>query len=111
MDSIEEKLCRDLALRGFRPNTVKTYARCCRRFTKHFGRSPLELSVADVRAYLEHVRVVEKKSSRSSLNVYAAALVFLFGETLDRRAEIGRIPRHRVHQRPPVVLGAREVRP
>ena len=108
MDSIEEKLRRDLALRGFRPNTVKTYARCCRRFTKHFGRSPLELSVADVRAYLEHVRLVEKKSPRS-LNVFAAALAFLFGETLGRRAEIGRIPRHRVHQRPPVVLGAREV--
>jgi integrase/recombinase XerD len=108
MDTIEEKLCRDLALRGMRPNTITTYARCCRRFAAHFGRSALELTIADVRAYLEHLRVGERKSPRS-INVYAAAIAFLFGETLGRRAEIGRIPRLRVHAKPPVVLGAEEV--
>ena len=51
MDTIEEKLCRDLALRGMRPNTIITYARCCRRFAAHSGRSALELTAADVRAY------------------------------------------------------------
>ncbi len=108
MDPIEEKLRCDLALRGARPNTITTYARCCRRFRAHFGRSPLELTVADVRAYLEHLRVRERKSPRS-INVYAAALGFLFGETLGRRAEIGRIPRLRVHAKPPVVLAPSEV--
>jgi integrase len=33
----------------------------------------------------------------------------MFGETLGRRAEIGRIPRLRVHATPPAVLGAAEV--
>ena len=65
-----------------------------RRFAAHFKRSPLELTVADVRAYLEHLRVREHKAARS-INVYAVALAALFGETLGRRDEIGRIPRLR----------------
>ena len=50
----------------------------------------------------------ERKSPRS-INVYAAAIGYMFGETLGRRAEIGRIPRLRVHATPPAVLGAAEV--
>ena len=87
MGIIEEKMRRDLEARGMRPNTVTTYLRCCRGFVKHYGHSPMELRAADVRAYLEHLRVSERKSPRS-INVYAAAIAFLFGETLGRRAEI-----------------------
>ena len=108
MGILEEKFRRDLELRGMRPNTVKTYARCCRRFVAHFMRSPLDLSVADVRAYLEHLRVREHKAPRT-INVYAAALGVLFGETLGRRDEIGRIPRLRVHAEVPVILSGTEV--
>jgi integrase/recombinase XerD len=108
MGIIEEKLCRDLRLRGMRPNTVRTYVRCCRRFVRHFGRSPLELSIGDVRSYLDHLRVSERKSPRS-INVYAAALTFLFGQTLERPAEVGRIPQLRVHARLPTVLCKTEV--
>lgn len=108
MDTIEEKMRRDLGLRGMRPNTIETYVRCCRRLSKHFGRSPLELSTADVRAYLEHLRTTERKAPRS-INVYAGAIAFLFGETLGRRTELGRIPRLRVHNQPPVILSAGEI--
>lgn len=108
MGIIEEKLCRDLGLRGMRPNTVATYVRCCRRFEEHFGRSPLELSVADVRAYLDHLRVGEHKSART-INVYAAALAFLFGQTLERSIEVGRIPRMRWRAKLPMVLSAVEI--
>lgn len=108
MDPIEEKLRRDLALRGARPNTIETYARCCRQFAQHFGRSPLELTCADVRAYLEDLRV-RRRSSPRSVNVHAAALAVLFGETLGRRAEIERIPRLRVTPKPPVVLAPSEI--
>jgi integrase/recombinase XerD len=108
MDTIEEKMRRDLGLRGSRPNTIETYVRCCRRLSKHFGRSPIELSTADVRAYLEHLRTAERKAPRT-INVYAAAIAFLFGETLGRREELGRIPRLRVHNKPPVILSAGEI--
>ena len=108
MGIIEDKMRRDLELRGMRPNTITTYLRCCRAFVAHYRRSPLELSVADVRAYLEHLRVKEHKSPRS-INVYAAAIVQLFGETLGRQHEIGTIPRLRVHARLPTVLTAAEI--
>ena len=54
MGLIEDKLRRDLALRGMRPATIATYVRCCRRFVTHFGHSPVYLSASDARLYLEH---------------------------------------------------------
>jgi len=69
MGILEDKYRRDLGLRGLRPNTIDIYARCCRRFAAHFKRSPLDLSVADVRAYLEHLRVIERRAPRS-VNIY-----------------------------------------
>jgi len=91
-----------------RPATITTYLRCCRAFVAHYGRSPLELTAADVRAYLEHQRVTEHKSPRS-INVYTAAIVWLFKETLGRGEEIGCIPRLRVHAKLPAVLAPGEL--
>lgn len=108
MGLIEDKLRRDLALRGMRPNTIATYVRCCRRFVAHFRRSPLHMSASDVRIYLEHLREVEHKAPRS-INVYAAALAFLYRETLDRKEEVGRIPRMKAVPSIPTVLGGREI--
>ena len=108
MGIIEEKMRRDLEARGMRPNTVTTYLRCCRGFVKHYGHSPMELRAADVRAYLEHLRVARGMSARS-VNVHAAALSTLFGDTLARREELGRIPRLRVRPGLPSVLSAGEV--
>jgi len=65
MGIFEDKLRRDLALRGIATNTIETYVRCCRRYCAHHRRAPIELSAADVRAYLEHLRVVERKKPRS----------------------------------------------
>lgn len=108
MGLIEDKLRRDLALRGMRPATIATYVRCCRRFVTHFGHSPVYLSASDARLYLEHLREKEHKAPRS-INVYAAALAFLFGETLARKEELGRIPRMRTVASIPTVLSGGEV--
>ncbi|MGZ6067069.1 MAG: phage integrase N-terminal SAM-like domain-containing protein [Polyangiales bacterium] len=61
MGIFEDKLRRDLALRGKSDNTIETCARCCRRFCKQYKRAPIELSAADVRTYLEHLRVTERR--------------------------------------------------
>lgn len=108
MGLIEDKLRRDLALRGLRPNTIEKYVCCCRRFVAHFRRSPLHMSASDVRIYLEHLREVEHKAPRS-INVYAAALAFLYRETLARKEEVGRIPRMRTVPSIPTVLSGGEI--
>jgi site-specific recombinase XerD len=108
MGIIEDKLRRDLALRGMRPNTIETYARCCRRFVAHFRRSPLHMSSTDVRIYLEHLRVVEHKAPRS-INVYAAAIAFLYRETLSRAHDVARIPRLPIRRTMPTVLSGKEI--
>ena len=94
MGVFEKKFRRDLGLRGMRPNTIETYVRCCRQFVGRFTRSPMELTVADIRAHLERLRLSGK--APRTVNVHAAALACFYGETLGRRDEIGRIPRLRV---------------
>jgi integrase/recombinase XerD len=108
MGIFEDKLRRDLALRGMSTNTIETYVRCCRRFCVYHRRTPIELSAADVRTYLEHLRVVERKKPRS-LNVYAAALWFLYTVTLSRAYSRDDMPRMRVQRQPPTVLSGTQV--
>jgi integrase/recombinase XerD len=108
MGIFEDKLRRDLSLRGMAINTVETYVRCCRRYCAYHRRAPIELSAADVRAYLEHLRVVERKKPRS-LNVYAAALWFLYTVTLSRPYSRDEMPRMRVHRQPPAVLSGTQL--
>lgn len=108
MGIFEDKLRRDLALRGKSDNTIEAYARCCRRFCAHYRRAPIELSAADVRSYLEHLRVTERKAPRS-INVYAAALWFLYSVTLSRPYARADIPRMRIRAQPPAVLSGSQV--
>jgi hypothetical protein len=73
----------DLKLCGFCENTRRTYIRCAARFSQHYGKSPSKLGRAEIRAYLLYL-IEEKKLSASTYNVYAAALAFLYRETLER---------------------------
>jgi hypothetical protein len=41
-----------MSLRGLRPNTVNTFARCVRRFLTHAGKLELEIITADVEEFL-----------------------------------------------------------
>jgi site-specific recombinase XerD len=98
----------DLELRGMSANTITTYLRCACRFAEHFGRSPCALGAREVRAFLVHI-VKKRKVAPSSFNVYAGALKFLYGVTLDRPEAIAPMPRMRVPMHLPVVLTVVEV--
>ena len=61
-----------------------------------------------IRTFLLHL-VQERKLHARTFNVYAGALKFLYGVTLDRPEETLRMPRMRVPMHVPVVLTAVEV--
>jgi site-specific recombinase XerD len=98
----------DVVLRGMSGSTIEKYVFCARRFAEHFGRSPCRMGAPEIRAFLLHVARGCGRSA-STVNVYAGALRFLYGVTLERPEEMARIPRMRVPMRVPVVLSGTEV--
>jgi hypothetical protein len=40
-----------MELRGLRPNTVSTFARCARRFLAHTDKAPADVTSTDVEAF------------------------------------------------------------
>ena len=91
-------------LRGMSANTIEKYLFCARRFAEHFGRSLCRMGAAEIRAFLLHL-ARERGRSPSTVDVYAGALRFLYGVTLERPERMPCIPRMRV----PVVLSGTEV--
>jgi len=89
--------------RRLRAATIESYLRCARRFAEYHGRSPCSMGAAEVRAFVVHL-VRERKVAPASFNVYASALKFLYGVTLDRPEAAARIRYMRVPMRLRVVL-------
>lgn len=108
MRRLRDKMREDLVLRGMSANTTEKYLCCARKFAEHFGRSPCRMGAAEIRAFLLHV-ASECGRSPSTVNVYAGALRFLYGVTLERPEEMARIPRMRVPMHVPVVLSGTEI--
>ena len=83
MIRLRDKMQEDLELRGFRATTVEAYLRCARRFVEYFNLPPSKLGASEVRRYGLYL-LREAGVSASTVNVYAAAIRFLYCVTLKR---------------------------
>ena len=108
MTKLRELMIRDMTLRGFAPNTHRTYLQAVSQLAEHYGRSPHRISNRDVKAYLFHLHQ-NKKRSTSTCNVASAAFRFLYHQTLGRSHTNFDIPIARVPKKLPHVLSRDEV--
>jgi site-specific recombinase XerD len=108
MGKLRDKMEEDLELKGVSPATRRTYLYCAAAFVRHHGKSPQQMGREQVRDYLLHL-LEERKVKPSTYNVYAAALRFLYGCTLDRPEQTAWVGHMKVKQRLPAILSAQEV--
>lgn len=112
MDNKEEVLRRmteDIRLRGLSPNTLVSYTSHARIFLEFSGHRPVEqLDAEDIRRFLSHL-IHEKKVSPTTVNVYSAAIRFLFAVTLNRTLNYLQIPRQKKRKTLPEVFTREEV--
>jgi integrase/recombinase XerD len=108
MSRLRDRMQEDLKLAGLCENTQKTYLRCVSRFSNHYKKSPGKLGQVEVRKYLLQLVEVYRRSA-STYNVYAAALCFLYSQTLRRPEVVVGIKHLRVKRRLPDVLTQGEV--
>ena len=73
----------DMVSAGLAPTTQAAYIQAVRGLAKHYHRSPDELSEAEVRSYLLHLRD-ERGVAHGTFQPYHAGILFLSVRTLDR---------------------------
>lgn len=104
---ILKKLETELKLRGFSPNTIKTYVTSNSLFLNWVKKDPEQVTEQDIKDYLAHL-ISDKRISASSIALKKAALKFLFDEILKKgivNLKTPKIPKHI-----PVVLTKEEVK-
>jgi len=108
MGKVRDKMLSDLRLRGCSPKTLDAYLGCARAYVAYHRRPPEQMGEAEIRQFLLHLEA--KGRSGSTRRVYASALKFLYGVTLQRPDIAAQIvgPR-RVAQRLPDVATPMEV--
>lgn len=107
MSPLRRRMIEDMTIRNLSRSTQLSYINAVARFSRHFGRSPAQLGMEEVRAYQLHL--IERRYARSSINHAACALRFFYGITLDRKDAFARIVSGKEPQRLAPVLHAEEV--
>lgn len=95
--------------KGYASTTVKSYLSHVRSFYRWLGKRPLHTTVADLSAYLCHLRD-ERSLSQSTLSAAYSGLKVFWEKVLRRPWPVDRIPRSRRRRGLPQVLSRGEVR-
>jgi site-specific recombinase XerD len=98
----------DLKVRNRSPRTIQTYIAHVANFARHFGKSPEQLGLEEIRQYQVYL-VEQRHVSWSYFNQAVCALRFFYRHTLGRDWVVAHIPFPRQPRKLPVVLSQAEV--
>ena len=102
MGKTRDKMVEDLRLRGYAESTMKVYSRCARSYVAHFRTPAEQLGEEHVRAYFLHL--LDTGKSPAVRKMHAAAVKFLYVETLDMPHVVEKLRYPKVPIREPVIL-------
>jgi site-specific recombinase XerD len=108
MDNAIEKMIQEMQLRGLSQGTQINYISRVKILQRFYGKPIEELGEDEIRNFLQHL-IVKEKQSASSVNVFNAALKFLYKTTLKTDWNNERIPRLKKTRKLPTVLNREEV--
>jgi integrase/recombinase XerD len=108
MTPLRKRMLEELQLRNYAEFTIERYLDAVRSFAKFFHRSPDQLGPEQIREYLLYL-VRDRKSAPSTVQVYRAALRFLYVKTLNQPWFDERVARTRKRIKLPTVLSAAEI--
>ena len=109
MTPLRQKMIEDMQLRGLSERTQEAYVRAVRQLAEYYGRSPDQISEAELRQFFLYLRN-EKRASRSTCLVTLNGLRFFYQYTLQRSWPNSSMVRLRREKKLPVILSQAEVR-
>jgi len=107
MSPLRRRMIEDMTIRNRSPSTQQSYIYAIVKFSRHFGCSPDQLNLEQVRAYQLHL--IHQKRSWSHINQVACALRFFYGVTLGQTEAFERIVGGQKPDKLPLVLTGEEI--
>lgn len=108
MGKLQERMDRELRIRGCAENTRKSYIEKMRCFVRYFMRPPDELTAEDVKQY-QLFLTKTKRVSWSTFNVHVCAIRFFYRQVLRVNWDIEQIPYQKRGRKLPVILSGGEI--
>jgi integrase/recombinase XerD len=108
MSKLTEQMKADLQLKGFKPNTQRTYLIEVGNLARYFDKSPEELGKEEVKEYLLHL-MNDKKLSQGTFKSYVSGIKFLYNTTLNRQEVVQDIKYPKAKIKLPVVMDLSEI--
>lgn len=108
MTPLRKRMEEELHLRNYAVLTSERYLDVVERFAKYFHKSPDRMGPEQIREYLIHL-VRDRKAAPNTVQIYRAALRFLYVKTLNRSWFDERVARTKRPWKLPTVLSADEI--
>src|ERR1700691_1818884 len=109
MTPLKQRMLDDLHIRNYAPTTVDCYVRSVTEFAKHFNKPPDQLGPEEIRKW-QLFLLNEKRVKLSTYIQAVCGLRFFYGNTLNRKIEVDRIPLPRYEKKLPLILSKDEVK-
>lgn len=109
MTPLRKRYTEDLQLAGYSPKTIEAYVHAVQDLSKHYMRSPDQLTEEDVRSFFLHLKH-KRKSSESTIRQKCFGVKWFFELTLKRPLPLLEHVRIRKGKKLPAVLNRTEVR-
>jgi len=103
MTALRQRMCEDLQLRNYSPQTIEAYLRCVAQFAQHFRTSPERLGPEHVRQYQLYL-VHKRHVSWSLVMQTVCALRFFYHVTLGQPSMLAYIPQPKRPKTLPTIL-------
>jgi integrase/recombinase XerD len=107
ISALRRRMIDDMTIRNMSPLTQKAYVRAVKNFSRHFGKSPDQLTFEHVREYQLHLG--SRGLGVQAINQNMCALRFFYATTLGKAAVSEQIPLGRRPDALPPVLARDEV--
>ncbi len=108
MTNLREKMKQEMILRGLSLGTQALYLRAVIKLDDHYGRSPAQLTEAEIKTFL--LQVISSQSyAESSYNIMIHSLKFFYEHVLHKKVVPINLPRHKEPQKLPDILSRNQV--
>jgi site-specific recombinase XerD len=108
MGQFQDRMDRELRIRGLAESTRRSYLEKMRSFVRHFMRPPDQLTAEDVKQY-QLFLTKDHKLTWSTFNVHVCAIRFFYRHVLRVEWKVEHILYQKTGKRLPVVLSGEEV--
>lgn len=108
MGQLQDLMLREMELKGYSDQTIKSYLGHMKRYTTYLGTSPAEAGEVEVKRYLHHL-ISDQKQSRAYVNQTYSALKVFYDKVIKRPGVVGHLPRIKQAKKLPIVLSTDEV--